>query len=88
MTGAALAAGAAGQGIGQGLTLGVEHPQVAQVGVARGEVQGHGQLHAVPGALALQAQLDAGGEVIRLLGGEQRLVKQSQAGQQGQAGAP
>ncbi|MNT90228.1 hypothetical protein D3C72_2310920 [compost metagenome] len=53
----------------------------------RGEVQRHGQLQHVPGPLSLQAQLDAGGEIIRLLGGEQRWAKQPQAGQQGQAGA-
>ncbi|MNR38869.1 hypothetical protein D3C85_1570090 [compost metagenome] len=88
MTGTPFAARAAGQRIGQGLAVRVEYPQVAQVGVARGEVQRHGQVHAVPGALAVQAQLDAGGEIIRLLGGEQRLAEQPQPGQQGQAGAP
>ena len=55
--------------------------------MARGEMQGHGKVQAIPGALAFHAQLDAGGEILRLLGGEQRLAEQPQGSQQGQAGA-
>ena len=87
MAGALLAGAAAGQGVGQSLAFGVEHPQIAQVRMASGEVQRHGQVHAIPGAFAIKSQLNAGGEVVRLHSGKQWLAEQSQAGQQGQAWA-